>query len=101
MIPSCDQTGTPGLVAFTHFNSSTTSGSASLIRARIRESISPLQSPSFSILASISSDGDSALSDWLFSIYLHLLAASIGAGGGTRTPDTRIMIGWRQGSEGS
>jgi hypothetical protein len=23
------------------------------------------------------------------------------AGGGTRTPDTRIMIGWRQGAEGS
>src|SRR3989442_8785939 len=53
--PLCDQTGVP-----LHFHSSATSGSAFLIRARSRESISPLQSPSSSILASISSDGDSA-----------------------------------------
>src|SRR5262245_49275652 len=57
MIPSCDQTGVPGLVAFAHFHSSRTSGSASLIRERIRESISPRQSPSSSILASICSAG--------------------------------------------
>src|SRR5499426_3062732 len=48
MIPSCDHTGTP-----LHFHSSMTSGSASLIRARKRPSISPRQSPSSSILASI------------------------------------------------
>src|SRR3954454_12676176 len=30
MIPSCDHAGVPGLVAFAHFHSSTTSGSASL-----------------------------------------------------------------------
>src|SRR6266536_26517 len=59
--PSCDQTGVP-----LHFHSSATSGSASLIRARSRESISPLQSPRSSILASISSDGDSAFLDRLF-----------------------------------
>src|ERR1700730_8219816 len=59
--PLCDQTGVP-----LHFHSSATSGSASLIRARSRESISPLQSPRSSILASISSDGDSALFDRLF-----------------------------------
>src|SRR5437763_10374278 len=59
--PLCDQTGVP-----LHFHSSATSGSASLIRARSRESISPLQSPSSSILASMSSDGDSALFDGLF-----------------------------------
>src|SRR6266478_2936220 len=59
--PLCDQTGVP-----LHFHSSITSGSASLIRARSRESISPLQSLRFLILASISSDGDSALFDWLF-----------------------------------
>src|SRR5438270_8246575 len=53
--PLCDHTGVP-----LHFHSSATSGSASLIRARSRESISPLQSPSSSILASISSEGDSA-----------------------------------------
>src|SRR5436305_14412022 len=62
--PSCDQTGVP------HFHSSTTPGSASLIRARSRESISPLQSSSSSILASISSDGDSALFDGLFFMLL-------------------------------
>src|SRR2546422_7810053 len=59
--PLCDQTGVP-----LHFHSSATSGSASLIRARSRESISPLQSPRSSILASISSDGDSAFFDRLF-----------------------------------
>src|SRR3954447_10911909 len=54
MIPSCDHTGTP-----LHFHSSTTSGSASLIKARSRPSSSPRQSPSSLILASISRDGDS------------------------------------------
>src|SRR5262249_5694716 len=56
IIPSCDQTGVP-----LHFHSSITSGSAALISARSRASISPLQSPSSSILASMSADGDSAL----------------------------------------
>src|ERR1700741_261921 len=56
--PLCDQTGVP-----LHFHSSATSGSASLIVARSRESISPLQSPSSSILASMSLDGDSAFFD--------------------------------------
>jgi hypothetical protein len=31
MMPSCDHTGVPGLFGFTHFHSSTTSGSASLM----------------------------------------------------------------------
>src|SRR5262245_58631324 len=61
--PLCDQTGVP-----LHFHSSVTSGSACLMRARSRESISPLQSPRSWILASISSDGDSALFDGLFFI---------------------------------
>src|SRR5215813_4063009 len=43
--PSCDHTGTP-----LHFHSSTTSGSASLTKARSR--------PSILILASISREGD-------------------------------------------
>ena len=51
-IPSCDHTGTPR-----HFHSSTTSGSACLTKARSRLSVSPLQSPSSSILASMSSRG--------------------------------------------
>src|SRR5688572_4402331 len=62
--PLCDQTGVP-----LHFHSSATSGSASLIRARSRESISPLQSSSSSILASISSDGDSAFVVGLFFMF--------------------------------
>src|SRR6476660_9761746 len=49
MIPACSHTGTP-----LHFHSSTTSGSASLMRLRTRASVSPRQSPSAAILASIS-----------------------------------------------
>src|SRR6185295_2302595 len=56
MIPACDHTGTP-----LHFHSSTTSGSACLMRIRIRASISPRQSPSSLILASISWEGESPL----------------------------------------
>src|SRR3954464_3824144 len=56
MIPAWDQTGTP-----LHFHSSTTSGSASLMSARTRASVSPLQSPSSLILSSISREGDSPL----------------------------------------
>src|SRR5437867_10061340 len=54
IIPACDQTGTP-----LHFHSSTTSGSACLMRARTRESVLPLQSSSSLILASIRREGDS------------------------------------------
>src|SRR4029450_4172093 len=66
--PSCDQTGTPGFVAFRHFHSSTTWGSACLIRARILARVSPRQSPSSSILASISWEGDSEDRAGFFSI---------------------------------
>src|SRR5579863_6658549 len=45
IMPSCDQTGTPsGFATFFHFRSSTTSGSASSINVRIRESTAPRQS---------------------------------------------------------
>src|SRR5688500_9064199 len=63
MIPSCAHTGTPR-----HFHSSTTAGSAFLISERMRESVSPRQSPSSLIRASISRDGDSAFPDTLFFI---------------------------------
>src|SRR3954471_13969616 len=53
MPPACDQTGVPGLVAFAHFHSSTTSGSASLMIPRTLPSVSPRQSASSAILASI------------------------------------------------
>src|SRR5215471_2909624 len=53
MIPACDQTGTP-----LHFHSSTTSGSACLMRARTRASISPRQSPRSLIRASINREGE-------------------------------------------
>src|SRR5215467_1420125 len=58
MMPSCDQTGVPGLVGLTHFHSSTTSGSASLMSLRILLSVSPRQSPSSAILFEMSSDAD-------------------------------------------
>src|SRR5512139_1900967 len=61
MMPSCSHTGTPP-----HFHASTTSGSASLIRARRRPSIVPRQSPSAAIFASISCEGDSLVVDGRF-----------------------------------
>src|SRR5207244_4120362 len=61
MIPACDHTGTPDIEfdGFLHFISSTTSGSACLMRIRIRASVSPRQSLSSLILASISWEGES------------------------------------------
>src|SRR5437762_4017222 len=60
IIPACDHTGTPpGFVGLTHFNSSTTSGSACLMRARTRASVSPRQSLSSLVLASINREGES------------------------------------------
>src|SRR5262245_18016397 len=53
MMPSCDQTGVPGLVGLTHFHSSTISGSASLISRRTCSSVWPRQSPRSRILLSI------------------------------------------------
>src|SRR6266516_4828677 len=61
MIPACDHTGVP-----LHFHSSTTSGSACLMTVRSRESVSPRQSPSSLILASINSDGDPGFCGALF-----------------------------------
>ena len=58
MMPSCDQTGVPGLVRLAHFHSSTTSGSACLMSSRILPNVSPRQSPSSAIRSSISSDAD-------------------------------------------
>src|SRR5213595_2443801 len=58
MMPSCDQTGVPGLFGFTHFHSSTTSGSACLMSFRILLRVSPRQSPSSAILCEISCDAD-------------------------------------------
>src|SRR4029453_4336162 len=58
MMPSCDQTGVPGLVGLTHFHSSTTSGSAFLMSVRILLRVFPRQSPSSEILFEMSSDAD-------------------------------------------
>src|SRR6188472_508546 len=55
MMPACSHTGTP-----LHFHSSTTSGSACLMRVRTRASVSPRQSVSSLILASISREGESS-----------------------------------------
>ena len=57
MIPSCDHVGVPGFVGFTHFNSSTTSGSAFLMSVRILLRVSPRQSPNSAILFEMSCDG--------------------------------------------
>src|SRR5438552_12724641 len=57
MLP-CDQTGVPGEFGFTHFHSSTTSGSASLMSLRILPRVSPRQSASSAILFEMSSDAD-------------------------------------------
>src|SRR5262245_10759270 len=67
MMPACDHTGTPR-----HFHSSTTSGSACLMRLRMRASISPRQSPNSSILLSISREGESPpfLSFVLFFVFI-------------------------------
>src|SRR5256714_13376116 len=58
MMPSCDHTGVPGFFSFTHFHSSTTSGSACWMSLRILLSVSPRQSPSWAILCEISCDAD-------------------------------------------
>src|SRR5436309_2244034 len=58
MMPPCDHTGVPGLVGLTHFHSSTTSGSASLMSLRILLRVFPRQSPSSAILFEMSSDAD-------------------------------------------
>src|ERR1039458_6877380 len=76
IIPLWDHTGV------SHFHSSTTSGSACLIKARRRESISPRQSASSWILASISrdagsGDADSPLSEVLFFMRNVRLSAEI------------------------
>src|SRR5580704_6293585 len=80
-MPSWDQTGTP-----LHFHSSTTSGTACLMRARTWASILPLQSSSSLILASISREGDSPLVVGVFFIWFAphsalLDLAALGRGG--------------------
>src|SRR6478735_7773646 len=70
IMPSRYQTGTPR-----HFHSSTTSGSACLISSRSRASISPRQSPSSLIRASISSDGD--VSPWVALLAMGCPPASV------------------------
>src|SRR4051812_46579361 len=78
MIPACDHTGTP-----LHFHSSTTSGSACLTSVRIRASVSPRQSLSSWILASISREGETppvAFFEPLFVLFMVVAAFSIRAG---------------------
>src|SRR5690242_20686122 len=62
MMPACSHTGTPSieLDGFRHFTSSTTSGSACLIRLLTRASVSPRQPASSFILASISWEGEAS-----------------------------------------
>src|SRR5262245_4101763 len=69
MIPACDQTGTP-----LHFHSSITSGSACLMRTRSRASISPRQSLSSLILASISREGESPFPSFEPLVFMSVVA---------------------------
>src|SRR5712671_3841247 len=71
IIPACDHTGTP-----LHFHSSTTSGSACLMRVRTRASVSPRQSLSSLILASISREGESPVPSFapLFIFFMVVVA---------------------------
>src|SRR3954471_23411718 len=56
MPPAFSHTGVPGLVALAHFHSSTISESAPRMTARTRASVSPRQSSSSAIRASICSE---------------------------------------------
>src|SRR5688572_1243927 len=71
MIPACSHTGTPNIAfdGFLHFTSSTTSGSACRISARIRASVSPRQSLSCLIRASINREGASAALAWFAPLF--------------------------------
>src|SRR5205807_2601580 len=88
MMPSCDQTGVPGLVALTHFHSSTTSGSAAWMSLRIRLRVFPRQSRSSAILSEMRSAADWS---WLvadFFIFLLLFFLGfIGSGGDDAASD--------------
>src|SRR5436190_4139761 len=68
--PLWDQTGVPGFVGFTHFHSSTISGSASLMIPRTLLSVSPRQSPSSLILLSISVEGFVSLFAILYPLHI-------------------------------
>src|SRR5438094_5517929 len=83
MMPSCDQTGVPGVVGLTHFHSSTTSRSACLMSARILPRVFPRQSQSSAILFEMSSDADwpwFAPDFFMFSSY-YRSSRHLGAGG--------------------
>src|SRR5262249_42530114 len=78
MMPSRSHTGTPSIAfdGFRHFTSSTMSGSASLIRLLIRASVSPRQSLSSLILASISREGEPALFSSFAPLFLFMVAVA-------------------------
>src|SRR5688572_30198831 len=84
IIPACDHTGTPR-----HFHSSTTSGSTCLMSVPTRERVSPRQSPSSAILASISRDGASS-SPSVESLLLLAMAAVAFCAGRDRSPSSRV-----------
>src|SRR5689334_6823823 len=71
IIPACDHTGTP-----LHFHSSTTSGSACLMRSRTRASVSPRQSLSSPILPSISREGELVPSPSLEPLFIFFMVVA-------------------------
>src|SRR5262245_51072377 len=87
-MPSCDQTGTPGLVGLTHFHSSTTSGSASWISLRIRLRVFPRQSLSSAIRFEMSCDADGALP--AFDVFMSSPSELLGVFGGQPLPAAEL-----------
>jgi hypothetical protein len=75
MIPLWDQTGTPsGLDGFLHFTSSTTVGSACLMRARNCDKVVPRQSSHFPMIASICAEAATSSMSRFFTLNTHQLA---------------------------
>jgi hypothetical protein len=74
MMPSCSHTGTPR-----HFHASTTSGQACLTSFRTRASVSPRQSPSSSMRASISWEGESAAFPSFEPLFVFFMVVSLSA----------------------
>src|SRR5580704_7681726 len=86
MIPACSHTGTPR-----HFHSSTTSGQASLMRARTRASVSPRQSPSSLILPSISREGEALSFAFVAALLVFFMAWSLSSWLLARQPAPRRL----------
>src|SRR5213596_2401921 len=92
-MPPWDQTGVPGFVGFTHFHSSTISGSASCMISRTFSSVFPRQSPSSLIFSSINAEADSTGTGlFMYSSNSHTYFASNPASPATRRHHQRRWL---------